>query len=106
MLSRDAILGFKDDRFGTIDIPELGGAVGIASFTVAEMDKIARLDGSTPASVEAVILGVCDDEGKRLFKPTDREKLMALPSRVIGELAKAIFAHNGLAGDAETPKND
>ena len=105
MLSRDAILGFKDDRIGKVDIPELGGEVCIASFNVAEMDRIARLDGSTPASVECVILGACDEDGKRLFTDKDREALKKLPARVVSDLAKAIFAHNGLGAEAEEPKN-
>lgn len=105
MLSRDAFLGFKDDRLVTVEVPELGGEVTIGSFTVEEMDRIARLDANAIASIEAIILGVCDADGLRLFTEKDRDKLKKLPARVASKLAKAIFEHNGLGAAAEDPKN-
>lgn len=96
MLSRNTILGFKDDRIGTFEVPELSGEIFIASFTVAEMDMIANHDRKTPLSVEAVIVGTCDKTGKRLFTADDRDALAKMPARIIGAMATAILAHNGL----------
>lgn len=107
MLSRDAILGFKDQNIGKVEVPELGGEVCIASLTVAEMDKLAKLDGSHPASVEVTIMGACDEKGERLFKDTDRLALGKLPASVVAVISKAVLEHNGLGAKAdETAKND
>lgn len=104
MLSRDAFLGFKDDRIGRVDVPELGGEVCVATLTVAETDRITKLDEKLSPNVELVILGVCDEDGKRLFSEKDRDALRKLPNDVIGTVAKAIMAHNGY-GAADEAKN-
>jgi len=105
MLGRDAILGFKDDQIGRVEVAELGGEVCIARLTVAEMDKISKLDGSNPASVEVVILGACDEDGTRLFSEKDRLSLAKLPATVIGIISKAVLDHNGM-GQQAAAKND
>jgi len=104
MLSRDAILGHKDDRIGKVEVPEMGGEVCVASLTVAEMDRLSKLDGSNPASVEVVILGACDENGDRLFTEKDRLALAKLPASVIGLISKAVLDHNGM-GKQEEAKN-
>lgn len=99
-LSRDAILGFKDDRIGRVDVPEMGGEVCLASLTAAEADKIRTLgEDSIPVSVGIVILGACDDTGKRLFTDKDKTALSGLPASCMGKIANAILVHNGLSGD-------
>jgi hypothetical protein len=102
MLSRDAILGFKDTRIGRIDVPELGGEVCIASLTAQEADQIRKLgEDGTPASVGVVILGACDETGARLFTDKDKPALAKLPASVMGRIGNAILKHNGLTGEAQ-----
>lgn len=100
MLDRKAILGFKDDRIGRVDVPEMGGEVCVASLTVAEADKIRTL-GQTdvPFTVQVVILGACDDKGGRLFTDADVEALCALPASAMTKIGNAVLDHNGLGGD-------
>jgi hypothetical protein len=108
MLNRDAILAFKDQRIGQVDVPALGGAVGLATLTAAEADRIRTLgEDGTPASVGIVILGACDAEGQRLFTEKDAKVLAGLPAAEVGKIAKAILEHNGLTGDSQDEaKND
>lgn len=116
MLSREAILGHKDSRIGRVDVPEMGGEVCVANLTVAEADRIRTLgDTGVPAVVGLVILGACDDGGKRLFSDKDAKALGDLPASALGKIANAVLAHNGLAGDSadeaknvssETPSED
>lgn len=104
-LSREAILGHKDDRIGRIDVAEMGGEVCVASLTVAEADRIRTLgDAKIPAVVGLVILGACDADGARLFTDKDADALAKLPASALGKIANAVLSHNGLAGD--DAKND
>ncbi len=101
-LSRKEILGHVDTRIGRVDVPEMGGDVCLASLTVAEADKIRTLgENDIPAVVGLVILGACDETGKRLFTLDDKDALAKLPASALGKIANAVLAHNGLAGDDE-----
>ena len=108
MLTREAILGHVDRRIGSVEVAELGGTIHVASLTAAEADKIRLLDEAKyPASVGMVILGVCDEDGKRLFSEKDAEKLAGLPASAMKVIADAVLRHNGLlAGEADEAKND
>lgn len=102
MLSRDTILGFKDNRVETVEVPELGGEIGVAAFTAAEADTIRTLgEDGIPMSVGVVILGACDADGKRLFTSKDKDALAKLPATVVGKIANAILEHNGLTAKAQ-----
>ena len=92
---------------GRVTVEELGGEVCVASLTVAEADQIGKLaEGDLPAVAGIVILGACDEEGKRLFTQQDGKALSALPASALGKIAKAVLEHNGLTGGAdEAAKN-
>lgn len=108
MLDRNAILAFKDNRIGKVDVPALGGEIGLATLTAAEADKIRLLgEDGLPVSVGVVILGACDADGNRLFTDKDAKALAGLPAGEVGKIAKAILDHNGLTGDSQDEaKND
>lgn len=106
MLSRDKILGYRDDRIGRLDVPDLGGEVGLARLTVAEADRLAKLDSGASANLELLILGVCDDEGKRLFSDKDRDALKKLPNDVVRMVAQAILTHNGYTGEEKNASGE
>jgi hypothetical protein len=116
ILSRDAILGAKDDRIRRVEVPELGGEVCVGSLTVAEADRIRSLgQGGTPASVVIAVLTVCDEAGARLFTDADIETLKALPASAVTTIANAALEHNGLVeasaasaekNSAQTPSGD
>lgn len=103
MLSRKDILGFKDSRVERVTVPELGGEVCIARLTAAEADKIAKIPEDCPGSVGVAILGVCDEDGKRLFSDDDAAALGKLPATAMKKLADAILE---LAGRAEGAGDD
>ena len=99
-LNREAILGFKDNRISRVDVPELGGEVCIATLTVAEADKIRVLgENDVPAVVGLVILGACDENGKRLFSAKDEAALAKLPADALAKIANAVLKHNGMNSD-------
>ena len=101
-LSRAAILGHSDTRIGRVEIPDMGGEVCVASLTVAEADKIKTLgDDDVPAVARIVILGACDETGKRLFTDKDAAALGKLPADALGKVANAILAHNKLTGESD-----
>ena len=106
MLSRDKLLGYVDTNIGSVEVEELGGKVGIATLTVAEVDQLGKLDDSKPASVAVTILGACDDKGARLFTDDDAARLAQLPAGIVSKISKAILAHNGMGPKAaEDAKN-
>lgn len=100
MLSRKDFLALEDKNIGTHCVPELGGEVGLACFTVDEADQISKLgEGDVPATVRIVIMGACDDKGDRLFTDDDIPVLRKKLAKVVGPLSNAILRHNGLIGD-------
>lgn len=101
MLSREAILGFKDDNIAKVEVPELGGEVCVARLTAAEADKIRSLGDDCPFIVGVAILGACDADGNRLFTDKDKAALSKLPATVVGQVSNAILKHNGLLGGDE-----
>lgn len=100
MLSRKDILGHVDSRIGKVDVPEMGGEVCLASFTVAEADQFRKLDPETSAVIALVVMGVCDDKGERLFTDKDYDALGKLPASALGRIATAVLEHNGLGRNA------
>lgn len=106
MLTRDKLLGYVDTNIGSVDVEELGGKVGLATLTVAEMDQLTRLDDGKPASVAITILGACDEKGTRLFTDDDAAQLATLPAGIVSKISKAILTHNGMGPKAaEDAKN-
>lgn len=100
MLTREAFLGHVDNRIGRVDVPELGGEVCLAGFTVAEADSFRKLDPESSAVVALVVMGVCDEKGKRLFTEKDYDALAKLPAAALGRIASAVLEHNGLGKSA------
>lgn len=100
MLSRDSILAFEDTNIGRVEVKEFGGEVCVASLTAEEADQIRKLPEDVPSNVSLVILGACDEDGKRLFKKGDAGALGKKPSKALTTIANAILRHNGLLADS------
>lgn len=120
-LSREAILQVQDITVKEIEVPEWGGAVFIRQLTRGEQDEWlrrqygqTRLKQDTKAKQQEIssvnmyghdaylcVCGICDIDGKRLFKETDVEDLRKKNGAVIGRLAVEIVKYSQLAGDAE-----
>lgn len=105
-ISRDAILAFEDTNIGRVTVKEFGGEVCVATLTAEEADQIRKLPEDVPSNVSLVILGACDEDGKRLFKKGDANALGKKPSKALTTIANAILDHNGLlAKSADEAKN-
>lgn len=98
MLSREAILGHKDSKIGSVYVEEFGGDVCVAMFTAAEADRFTKELGNAemPTNVFVTLLGACDKKGERLFSDEDVTALAALPSRALTTIANKVLEHNGL----------
>ncbi len=106
MLSRDSILAFEDTNIGRVEVKEFGGEVCVATLTAEEADQIRKLPEDTPSNVSLVILGACDEDGKRLFTKKDASALGKKPSKALTTIANAVLRHNGLLADsADEAKN-
>ena len=119
MLSREQILNKVDIEIKEIAVPEWGGNVFIRQLTRAEQDEyLKRQYGETRLKTDAkarnqeissvniyghdtfiCVFGVCDEEGKPLFKREDMEALKKKNGGVIGRLAVEIIKFSGMAGD-------
>ena len=106
MLTREQILKVAPN-IGRLDVPGLGGEVGIAEFTLAEADQISKGVGEElPPQVMVFIMGVCDADGKRLFTLKDAPKIKAMSQKIINPVVNAILTHNGMTiDDQEEAKN-
>lgn len=107
MLDRKAILAYEDTNIATVAVKEFGGDVCVALLSAEEADQIKNLgEDGVPSNVGLVILGACDDDGKRLFTKKDAAALGKKPSRALTTIANKILEHNGLLASAvDEPKN-
>ncbi len=99
-VSRSAILDYEDTNIGRVEVVEFGGEVCLATLTAEEADFIRRLPDDVPANVSIVILGACDEDGKRLFTTKDAGVLKKKPSKALTTIANAVLRHNGLLAEA------
>ena len=119
MLTRDQILQKNDIQVKQISVPEWGGEVFIRQLTRGEQDTyLKRQYGETRLKQDSkaknqeisavniyghdaflVACGVCDEDGKPLFKQDDVDALKKKNGEVIGRLATEIVKFSGMAGD-------
>ena len=106
-LSRDAILAFEGGEVGTVAVKEFGGDVCVATLTAAEADRIKEVGtNGMPTNVFLVILGACDEDGKRLFTDKDAAALGKKPAKALTKIANKVLEHNGMTQDeADEAKN-
>lgn len=106
-VSREIILGFDTVEIDRVFVKEFGGDVCVATLSADEADQISSLGEEFPATVGLVILGACDEDGKRLFTKKDAAALSKKPAKAIGAIAKKVLSHNGLGSEAAAEaKND
>lgn len=101
----------------TVDMPEWGGAVLVRAFTAADTDAVQRVrnrkaNGRPVTNTEglvraqAVIRGVINPDGSRVFTNDDEPYLSGLPIKVINRIIMALTRLNGGDEiDAETEGN-
>jgi len=124
-LSRDQILSKNDIDIKEIDVPEWGGSVFIRQLTRGEQDNyLKRQYGETKLTQDnkaknqqisavniyghdayLVACGVCDEEGKPLFKADDIEALKKKNGAVIGRIAVEIVKFSAMQSDV-TPEEE
>ena len=109
MLTRDAILKTIHCVAAEVDVPELGGSVGIQRLSFADTVRLTAQpenDGDHETInhqvflIRLLIACVCDKKGKRLFKESDFQALQHLPATAMQKMADVALQVNGLAEDA------
>jgi hypothetical protein len=118
-LTRDEILKTNDIQVNEIEVPEWGGSVFIKQLTRAQQDSYlkmqmgkTRMKQDTRAKNQEIIgaelyghdaylcsRGICDENGKAIFKDSDIQSLKKKNGAVIGRIAKEIIAFSDMAGD-------
>lgn len=121
MLTREQILSTNDIEVKEVQVPEWGGSVFIRQLSRGEQDTyLKRQYGETKMKqdtkakqqeISAVNIyghdaylcacGICDQDGKPLFKQTDVDELKKKNGAVIGRLAVEIVKFSAMAGDVE-----
>ena len=77
-------------------VETLDDHVFVREFTMADRHKIqayAREDINTAVGYN-IIFGICNEEGERLFKEEDYEKVCELPELTFSSLFAAVFETN------------
>ena len=94
-----------------IEIPELGGSIGIKSMTASEREGLERkmqseLDNNGIRAT-VFVYSVCDEAGSLLFTEDDLEAVKGLPSAVVTKVFDVSNRINGLSPDSveEAAKN-
>ncbi len=100
---RDKILSCKA-KIQKAFIKELGEDIYVKEFVVADRNEIQKQEEASYQTM-LIIMGVCDENGERVFSLDDIESVDALPQRLADELLMAVAKHNESADDKETAKN-
>ena len=120
-LTKAQILNSNDIQIKEIPVKEWGDTVYIKQLSRAEQDEyLKRQYGATrlkqdgranSQEISAVNIyghdaylcacGICDEEGKPLFKPSDIDALKKKNGAVIGRIAIEIIEFSNMTGDDE-----
>ena len=121
MLSREQILNKVDIQIKEIPVPEWGGSVFIRQLSRAEQDEYlkrqygeTRLKQDTRAHAQEIsavniyghdtflcVAGICDEEGKPLFKADDIAALKKKNGAVVGRIAVEIVKFSAMQSDVD-----
>jgi hypothetical protein len=100
VLTKQTILQVKDQRIERVEIPEWGGAVFVRSITAAERGQIeadaARYKDSKGKdesfartfTLKFAVMGLCDENGVRLFDNGDVSELAKKNAAAIARVAE------------------
>lgn len=96
---RDKYLNIKSHNLGHAEIQEWG-TVHLRDLTLSEMDRLEKSIAENPADALAlaVILGVADEQGNRVFSDADLWKIKNTAFNIVKATAEAVVAHNKLNG--------
>jgi hypothetical protein len=118
-LNRDQILNSVDIQVKEIQVPEWGGSVFIRQLTRAEQDEYlkrqygdTRLKQDNRAKQQEIssvniyghdaylcVCGICDEDGKQLFKQNDIDALKKKNGSVVGRIAVEIVKFSSMEND-------
>lgn len=109
ILSKQSILQVKDAVIERVSVPEWGGDVYIRSITAAERGLIEAAAATYKESkgkdasfartftVKMLAMGLCDEEGKRLFSDDEVSQLAQKNAKVVSRLAEVAQRLSGFA---------
>lgn len=104
LLTREQILSTNDIKTQTVDVPEWGGEVIIASMSGAARDAWEQsLIGDQKVTLKniaarLVAFSAVDDKGNRLFSNDDVDALGKKSAKALSRCVKASQRLNGLTG--------
>lgn len=102
ILTRDAILAVDDRRFATVDVPEWGGAVRLASISAAKLLQYHEYAKSEDADHVAFMLSACivNEKGEPQFTKDDLPRLAEKHPQVVIRLFREASSLNVLTAEA------
>jgi len=127
MLTREELLGIDDSQVKEIHVPVWDVDIFIRKLTRGQQDQYSRRRFGNPKMIQTinkkakdigsqevesnvdifghdswlVAQGVCDENGKRIFKNTDIPKLDNKDGEAIGFIAKEIILFSAMSEDVE-----
>jgi len=108
MSLREQYLNTPTVTTGTADIPEWG-TVHLRSLTLSELNRLETAIAKDPAEAlaVAVVLGVGDTDGKRVFTDADLGAIRGTGFHVVKAVAEAVVKHNRMNAEVvEEKKGD
>ena len=87
---------------GTVDVLNWGGEVNIRELSASAMETMRKVEGSElEMAAVAIIHGVMDADGKKMFAPNDKDKLMDMSAGDLAKVSAAIIELSDLGSDSE-----
>jgi len=111
LLSRDAVLKSNDLKRKVVEVPEWGGSVLVREMTGAERDEYeasmvtekeggqdVRVNLAALRNLRARVVSWCaiNEDGSRMFKPTDVQALGQKSAAALDRLYEAIVILSGI----------
>ena len=86
---------------GTVDVPNWGGEVMIQELSAGAMGKMQALEGKElEMAAAAVIAGVIDADGKKMFADSDKSKILDMSAADLVLVSAAIIELSDLGIDS------
>lgn len=105
-LTRDDFLRPFIPTIEEVALPELDGVTYCRSFSAGDRGKLEVIgarykdkknyDDAPKVRFLACALGMCDEQGNRLFQDNELDKIASLPAIVVDRCSEVIFRLNGL----------
>lgn len=100
-MNKSEIFGNYSLKKGSVDVPNWGGEVAIQELSAGALEAMRKAEGSELEMAAIVVLnGVVNADGKKMFTPSDKAKLLDMSAGDLVLVSTAIIDLSDLGADS------